>query len=194
MSAVISDQTYSPEAYLALERAAAFKSEFHDGHIYAMTGASREHNLVSVNICREMSLRLKDRPREVYINDMRVRAAESRDYFYPDVVLVCDQPEFEDEKLDTLLNPSLLIEVLSPSTEAYDRGGKFARYRKIPSVREYLLVSQDQARIERYVRQGDHWLMTEAVGLEASMVLETVECTLALREVYDKVLAGAQAE
>lgn len=194
MSAVISDQTYSPEAYLALERAAAFKSEFHDGHIYAMTGASREHNLVSVNICRELSLRLKDRPCEVYINDMRARAAESRDYFYPDVVLVCDQPEFEDEKLDILLNPSLLIEVLSPSTEAYDRGGTFARYRKIPSVREYLLVSQDQARIERYVRQGDHWLMTETVGLEASMVLETVECTLALGEVYDKVLAGVQAE
>ncbi|MGH8479972.1 MAG: Uma2 family endonuclease [Gammaproteobacteria bacterium] len=192
MSAVISDQTYSPVGYLALERAAAFKSEFHDGHIYAMTGASREHNLVSVNICRELSLRLKDQPCEAYINDMRVRAAEN--YFYPDVVVVCGQPEFEDEQLDSLLNPSLLIEVLSPSTEAYDRGGKFARYRKIPSVREYLLVSQDQARIERYVRRGDHWLMTEAVGLDGSMVLETVECTLALREVYDKVSAGAQME
>jgi Uma2 family endonuclease len=194
MSAVISTKTYTPEEYIALERAAKFKSEFHDGHIYAMTGASREHNLVSVNIAGELRSQLKSRPCEAYLNDMRVRAADSRDYFYPDVVVVCGRPEFEDEQVDTLLNPSALIEVLSLSTEAYDRGGKFARYRKIPSLREYLLVSQDQARIERYVRQGEAWLLTEAVGLEACMALETLGCTLALREVYDKVLVEARAE
>jgi Uma2 family endonuclease len=194
MSAVISNKTYTPEEYLALERSAEFKSEFHDGQIYAMTGASREHNLVSVNICRELSLQLKNRPREAYVNDMRVRAADKKDYFYPDIVVVCGKPEFEDEQVDTLRNPTLLIEVLSQSTEAYDRGGKFACYRRIPSLREYLLVSQDQPRIERYVRQGKAWLLTEAVGLESSMVLETLGCTLTLQEVYDKVLFDTEAE
>lgn len=123
---------YTVEEYLTLERSAACKSEFHDGQIYAMTGASREHNLVSGNIYRELSEQLKKRPCEAYINDMRVKAAEARSYHYPDIVVACGTPQFEDAHVDTLLNPTLLIEVLSPSTEAYDRGGKFAHYRKIP--------------------------------------------------------------
>jgi Uma2 family endonuclease len=110
--------------------------------------------------------------------------------YYPDVAVVCGLPELEDEHGDTLLNPIVLIEVLSPSTEGYDRSGKFANYRKIAALREYLLVAQDQPHIERYVRQGNAWLLTEAEGLEASIALETIGCTLALREVYDKVLNG----
>jgi len=191
MSAVLTQTHYTAEEYLTLERSAAYKSEFHDGQIYAMTGASREHNLVSGNIYRELSLQLKKRPCEAYINDMRVKAVEANSYHYPDIAVVCGTPQFEDAQVDTLLNPTVLIEVLSPSTEAYDRGGKFAHYRKISTLREYLLVSQDQPSIERYKRQGDVWILTEAVGREASVPLESIDCVLSLREVYDKVLDDA---
>ena len=188
MSALTAQTTYSAEEYLALERSASFKSEFHDGQIYAMTGASREHNLISGNIYRELSLQLKGRPCEAYINDMRVKAAESRSYHYPDVVVVCERPQFEDERADSLLNPTVVIEVLSPSTEAYDRGEKFGHYRKIASLREYLLVSQDKPHVERFVREGGRWILTEAEGMDGTLPLDSIGCSLALREVYDRVL------
>jgi Uma2 family endonuclease len=188
MSAVLTQTHYTAEEYLALERSATYKSEFHDGQIYAMTGASRKHNLVTVNIAGELHRQLKQRPCEAYINDMRVKAAKARSYHYPDIAVVCGTPQFEDAHVDTLLNPTVLIEVLSPSTEAYDRGGKFAHYRKIATLREYLLVSQDEAIIEHYERQGDVWILTEAEGLEAAVPLESIGCILNLNEVYDKVL------
>jgi Uma2 family endonuclease len=191
MSAVVTQTRYTAEEYLALERSATYKSEFHDGQIYAMTGASRKHNLVSGNIYRELSLQLKKRPCEAYINDMRVKADKAHSYHYPDIAVVCGTPQFEDAYVDTLLNPTLLIEVLSPSTEAYDRGGKFAHYRKIATLQEYLLVAQDQPSIERYVRQGAVWILSEAVGLAASIPLDSIDCVLSLREVYDKVLDDA---
>jgi len=187
MSAVMKPTHYTAEEYLTLERKASYKSEFHDGLIYAMTGASRRHNLITFNIARELGIQLKNRPCEAYVNDMRVKAAEARSYHYPDIAVVCDTPQFEDAQFDTLLNPTVLIEVLSPSTEAYDRGGKFAHYRKIASLREYLLVAQDQPGIERYLRQGDVWILSEAIGLESTVPLESAGCALSLREVYDKV-------
>ncbi len=188
MSALLTQTHFTVEDYLTLERSASYKSEYRDGQIYAMTGASRKHNLVSGNIYRELSLQLKKRPCEAYINDMRVKAAEASSYHYPDVAVVCGTPQFEDAQVDTLLNPTLLIEVLSPSTEAYDRGSKFAHYRKIASLQEYLLVAQDQPNIERYVRQGDVWILSEVTGIEAFISLKSIDCVLSLREVYDKVL------
>ena len=188
MSSGLTQAHYTAEDYLKLERSVPYKSEFYDGQINAMTGANRKHNLITVNIAGELCSQLKKRPCEAYINDMRVKAAEAPSYHYPDITVVCGKPQFEDGQMDTLLNPTLLIEVLSPSTEAYDRGGKFARYRKIPTLREYLLVTQDQPSIERYQRQGDVWILSEAVGLEASVTLESIDCVLSLREVYDKVL------
>jgi len=190
MSAVLTPTHFTAEEYLTLERSAPTKSEFHDGQIYAMTGASREHNLITFNIAGELRDQLKKRPCEAYINDMRVKSAEARSYHYPDIVVVCGTPQFEDAHVDTLLNPTLLIEVLSSSTEAYDRGGKFAHYRKISTLREYLLVAQDQPSIERYLRQGDVWVLSEALGLDATVPLESINCVLSLREVYDKVLTG----
>ena len=187
MSAVLKQTRYTAEEYLTLERSASIRSEFHDGQIFAMTGASRPHNLMTVNIGRELSLQLKNRPCEAYISDMRVKAANARSYHYPDIAVVCGKPEFEDAFVDTLLNPTLLIEILSPSTEAYDRGGKFAHYRKIVSLQEYLLVMQDQPSIERYLRQGDVWILSDAVGLDACISLVSIDCILSLREVYDKV-------
>lgn len=192
MSAVLNQTHYSAEDYLVMERNALYKSEFCDGQIYAMTGASRKHNLVAVNIARELSIQLKKRPCEAYLGDMRVKAAEAKSYHYPDIAVVCGAPQFEDPHVDTLLNPTLLVEILSPSTEAYDRGGKFNHYRKIASLQEYLLVSQDEPSIERYVRQQDAWLLTEAAGLDASLSLDSIGCSLSLREVYDKVLPEAE--
>lgn len=190
MSAVVAERTYSPEDYLSLERIAEFKSEFVDGRLYAMTGASREHNLIAFNIGRELGMQLKDRPCEAYIGDMRVKSVEARSYRYPDLAVVCGAPEFEDEAFDTLLNPTLLAEILSTSTEASDRGAKFAEYRCIPSLREFLLVAQDRPRIERFVRYGDGWLLTVAEGPDAAVELDAIGCTLDLREVYHKVLDG----
>ena len=194
MSAVLAEKLYSPEEYLALERAAETKSEYVDGYIYAMTGASRAHNLVTVNISLRLGNQLLNRPCEIYVADMRVKAATARSYRYPDITVVCGQPEFEDPRFDTLTNPSVLIEVLSPTTEASDRGRKFAEYQRIPSLREYLLVAQDQPRIDHYVRQDAGWLLKVAEGLDATLRLEAVGCVLELREVYQRVLDTAAAE
>lgn len=194
MSAVPDSKTHTAEEYLAIDRPAPFKSEFHDGHIYAMVDASREHNLVSVNISRELSQQLKGRPCETYANDMRVKGARANKYHYPDIAVVCGTPQLEDQHGDTLLNPTVLIEVLSDSTEAYDRGEKFADYRKLASLREYLLVAQHIPSIERYFRQGEAWILTEAEGLENSIAIESIGCTLALSEVYDKVPMGDGGE
>ncbi len=191
MSAVVKQYHYTAEEYLVLERSASIKSEFHDGQVYAMTGASRAHNLIAINIGRELSQQLKKRPCEAYMNDMRVKAAKAGSYHYPDIAVVCGQAEFEDAQADTLLNPTLLVEVLSPSTEAYDRGGKFAHYRKIESLREFLLVMQDQPGIESYLRQGEVWILSEAIGLDETVHLESIDCVLSLREVYDKVMFDA---
>src|SRR5437867_12261501 len=132
----------SPEEYLSLDRKSEVRSEYFDGDMVAMSGGSREHNLIVTNLVRELSLHLKGRPCEVYPSNMRVKISATGLYTYPDVVVVCSDPQFEDESVDTLINPTLIAEVLSDSTEAYDRGAKFAHYRKIDSLLEYLLVSQ----------------------------------------------------
>ena len=177
----------TPEEYLAFDRAAETKSEYLDGMLVAMSRATRNHILITVNIVRELSLQLRGRPCEVYVQDMRVRIAEGGVYLYPDVVAVCGATEFEDDQFDVLLNPTLIVEVLSPSTEAYDRGLKFARYRRRTSLKEYVLVTHDRISVERYSRQGGQWLLTEATSLDDVMELPSVGCTLALRDVYDKI-------
>ncbi|MFL6260937.1 MAG: Uma2 family endonuclease [Thermoanaerobaculia bacterium] len=157
-----------------------------------MMGGSRAHNLVITNIVRELSFHLKNRSGEVYAYGQRVRIPETGIYIYPDVVVVvCGEPRFEDEHLDTLLNPVLIVEVLSLMTEAYDRGKKFQHYQQINSLAEYVLVSQDQPRIERFVRQdGNQWLLTTTTGLESTVSLASIQCTLDLAEIYDKVKIG----
>lgn len=195
MSAVLFKHYYTPEEYLALEREKLEgKAEYIDGQIFAMAGASRKHILITVNIGRELSLQLKGRPGETYASEMRVKSTKSKAYFYPDISVVCGKPELEDSHNDTLTNPTLVIEVLSPSTEAFDRGGKFARYRRIESLLEYYLVSQDQALIEKYVRQGESWLLTEISGLDETVNLESIGCALAMKEVYDRVSDGFSDE
>src|SRR5712691_1212035 len=152
----------TPAEYLALERKAEYKSEYLNGEVFAMTGASRKHNLIVTNILISLGQQLRGRPCEAYSSDMRVKVTTPGLYTYPDVVVVCGKPEFEDEEVDTLLNPTLLIEVLSTSTERYDRIAKTSYYRTLDSLTEHLLVAQHEVRIEQYVRQPrGEWLQLE---------------------------------
>jgi Uma2 family endonuclease len=177
---------YTAEEYLALERQAEYKSEYIDGQIVAMSGGSFAHSVIAVNLGGTLLNLLHRTPCYVVNSDMRVRV-DPRLYTYPDATVICDEPELEDAEQDTLLNPTVIFEVLSPSTEAYDRGEKFRRYQRIPSLRQYVLVSQNQPTIEVFTRQGDFWTYRQATGLDASIHLESVDCTLALGEVYARV-------
>jgi Uma2 family endonuclease len=187
MSSAATQSDLTPEAYLALERKAKTKSEYFNGQIYAMSGASRAHNLIGGNIFGGLHAQLRERDCEVYTNDMRVKVSPTGLYTYPDVVVVCDEPRFEDDVFDTLLNPIVLIEVLSPSTEAYDRGEKFAHYRQIASLQEYVLVSQDRISVEHYLRQGTQWLLTEFCGLQEVLSLISIRCELHLSDIYRRI-------
>jgi Uma2 family endonuclease len=178
----------TPEEYLALERQAEYKSEYFAGEVFAMTGASREHNLIVANMVRTLGNQLLERDCNVYPSDLRVKIQQIEKYTYPDVVMTCGEEQFEDEHRDTLLNPVAIIEVLSASTEAYDRGKKFERYQYIDSLVEYVLVAQDQHRIERYVRQQDKtWTYSEFHALGDVIQLASMGCELALKDVYAKV-------
>lgn len=181
------DSYYTPEEYLELERAADYKSEYVNGRIYAMTGASREHNLITLNVATSLHNQLRGRPCEAYASDMRVKVSETGPYTYPDIAALCGEPQLEDRHLDTLLNPSTIVEVLSKSTESYDRGEKFAHYRRLPTLREYLLVAQDRMRVELYVRQGEQWLLTEFSEPDAVVPLPSLECELVLRDIYQRI-------
>lgn len=181
---------YTPEEYLAIERKAEFKSEYFNGEMFAMTGASRKHNLISLNVAAGLHDQLKKTSCEVYTNDMRVKVSLTGLYTYPDIVIVCDTPQFEDSEIDTLLNPLVIIEVLSPSTECYDRGKKFENYRAIQSLTEYLMISQNRPYSEHYTRQSDNtWLLREIIDMDGLIQMASVRCELKMEAIYAKVLA-----
>jgi len=174
--------------YLEFERSNDRKHEYFAGNVYAMTGASQDHNRVAGSTFASLYAQLRNRPCDLFSDNMRVKVRGDGLYTYPDLSIVCGKPQLEDTKFDTLLNPALIIEVLSPSTENYDRGEKFRLYRQIDSLQEYLLIAQDTPRIERYLRQPNHeWLLTEVSGLAATLELPSIQCTLALADVYEKV-------
>lgn len=179
---------WTESEYLAFERQGDTRHEFIDGHVLAMSGASREHNLITSSTHFSLYGQLRGKGCELYQGDMRVHVPATRAYTYPDLVVVCGKPEFIDENVDTLLNPTLIIEVLSPSTESYDRGKKFQNFWQIESLKEYVLIASDQPRIESFTRQGaTKWLLTAAVGLEQTITLTSIGCTLSLAEVYEQV-------
>ena len=186
-------QTYlTPEEYITLERKAipdaeAVRSEYINGEIINMPGASFAHNLITNNISGELRARLKGSQYAVFANDMRISIPTARSYFYPDVGVVCEEPRFEDDVFDTLLNPIVIVEVLSPSTEAYDRGEKFAYYRQITPLQEYILVSQDRIRIEHYYRQERQWIFTDFEKRDEILLLPSIQCELPLQEIYERV-------
>lgn len=186
--AVEAQRRWTAEEYLALERQAELKSEFHAGEIFAMAGASRRHNLINGNLFAALHPQVVGRGCEIYASDMRVLIPDTELFTYPDLTIVCDEPQFRDEELDTLLNPTLVAEVLSSSTEDYDRGRKFAHYRTLPSLRGYLLVAQDRVHAELFTRQpDDRWLLSETDEISVTLELSVIEVTLALGDVYARV-------
>ena len=186
-------QTYlTPEEYIAFERKALpdseiIRHEYLNGELIAMSGASRAHNLITINISTALHSRLRGSRCETYANEMRVSAPLTASYFYPDVVVVCEEPRFEDDVFDTLLNPITIVEVLSPSTETYDRGAKFGHYRQLESLKEYILVSQDKVLVEHYSHQASQWIFTDFQRLEQQLPLASIQCELPLQEIYERV-------
>ena len=201
MAASAAQTRLTPEEYIAFERKALpdadiIRHEYINGELIAMSGASRAHNLITINISTALHSRLRGNRCETYANEMRVSTPTTTSYFYPDVVVVCEEPRFEDDAFDTLLNPIIFVEVLSPSTQVYDRREKFAHYRQLTSLQEYVLVSQDKVLVEHYRRQekqdttlvtGKDWIFTDFQELEESLPLTSIQCELPLQEIYERI-------
>jgi len=177
----------TPGEYLEIERKSEIRSEYIAGRMYAMSGASRRHALIAGNLHGEIWSQLRGGACEAYMNDLRVKVSPTGMYTYPDVVAVCGEVLLEDDHFDTLLNPTVIVEVLSESTEAYDRGEKFAHYRRLDTLREYVLVAQDKIRVEHFLREGEQWVLSEVSGLDATLHLGSIDCHIALATIYEKV-------
>jgi len=192
---VAETQTLTPQEYLAIERAAKEKSEYYNGYVFARAGASRSHDRATGDVFGLLWTQLRGGACEVFSSDMRVKIEATNTYVYPDVTVACGELSFEDANVDILLNPTLIVEVLSPSTEAHDRGDKFAHYQSIPSLKEYVLVAQDRPRIEHYVRrENGHWDYSEVRGLDGVIHLPSIDCNLLLADVYARVTFPAAEE
>lgn len=186
MSAV--SRHISPQEYLTLERASPVRHAYYRGEMFAMSGASQAHNTINLNLASALNRQLVGGPCQAYVNDMRVKVSATGLYTYPDTVVACAEQAFEDSQVDTLLNPTIISEVLSDSTEAYDRGQTFAQYKKLESLREYVLIAQDRVCVEHYLRQGEQWILTTFEYLADTLELSTVGCRVALKDIYDRVV------
>lgn len=181
-------RTYSPQEYLEIDRAADTRNEYFRGEIFAMSGGSSRHSLIAANILGELRSALRDKPCTVFTGDLRIGVSASGLYTYPDVSVACGELQFDDKRRDTLLNPVVLVEVLSETTEAYDRGKKFQHYQKLTSLREYLVVGQDAPIVELFSRNDDGtWKLTTINELGGSLIIPAIGVTLPLSEVYAKV-------
>ena len=177
----------TPEEYLRMERAADYRSEYYDGQMLAMSGGTYPHVLTISNVSRPLGNSLTGRGCKVVSSDLRVRAS-GRTYCYPDVAVICGAPRFADDQRDTLVNPIVLVEVLSKSTEAHDRGLKFKEYRQIESLQEYVLVWQDEPRVEVFQRgPSTEWIFRDFNGLDGVCHLASVDCDVPLAAVYEGV-------
>lgn len=184
MSAV-SVPLLTPAEYLAVERASDTRSEFHDGVMYAMAGGTYRHSRVKTNLTGAASIRLRGQSCQPTDSDMRVLVERTGLYTYPDLTIVCGQPSFEDEVQDSLLNPTVIFEVLSPSTGNYDRGKKFWNYRQLASLKDYILVSTEEILIEHYTRQAaGQWLLTTSEGGDAMLRIGSLNLEIPLAEIY----------
>ena len=179
----------TPEEYLNRERQAEHRSEYYRGEMFAMAGASANHNWIVLNIGSHLREQLKSKPCRVYPSDLKLRVEATGLFTYPDLSIVCGEPRLESDHGDVLLNPVVLVEVLSDSTEAYYRGKKFEHYRTIPSLQHYVLITQDRHSIDCFTRSnGESWNLTSCKGLSGKITLEAIECELLGSEVYDKVV------
>jgi Uma2 family endonuclease len=176
------------DEYLAFERASPAKHEYYKGHIYAMTGGKEPHNLIAGNAHAALHTQLRRKQCRVYQSDMRIKVIQTGLNTYPDVVVVCGQPQFTDSIHDTIVNPIVIIEVLLSSTERYDRGMKFQNYQAVPTLQDYILIPQDQYRIEHFSRQeNNQWLLHPAIGIDAQITISSIDCVLKLEDIYEKV-------
>ena len=187
MSSAVAQTIYSPEEYLFLERKATTKNEYLNGEVIAMPRVNLAHNLITVDIATVLNVQSRGLNYQVFSSCMRVRERQSVSYFYPDVVIFSGEPEFEDNYFDTLLNPVVIIEVLSPSTEIYDRTEKFEHYKQITTLQEYILVSQDKVKVEHHRPQGTQWRLREYQELQDTFTLSSIGCKLSLKDVYRRV-------
>ncbi len=179
----------TPEEYLHREQSAEFRSEYFRGEMFAMAGASANHNLIVLNAGASLREQLRKKPCRVYPSDLKLRIEATGLYTYPDLSVVCGEPQLESTGGDVLLNPVVLVEVLSDSTEAYDRGKKFEHYRTIPSLKHYVLVAQDRHSIDCFSRKPDgSWVLTSCQSLVEKVELEAIDCQLTAAEVFDKVV------
>jgi Uma2 family endonuclease len=196
MAVLLKPRKFTPEEYLILERGADFKSEYYYGEIYAMAGGSPQHGAIAINLGSEVRASLKGKPCQAFSSDLKVRTRPDGLFAYPDVSVVCGELQFHDAAKDVVTNPTVIFEVLSESTEAYDRGRKFQDYQLIETLTDYVMISQNEPCIEHYVRKpNDKWLLTTTKGLQGQVFIASIECTLLLSEVYDKIdfpLAGEQ--
>ncbi len=177
----------SPEEYLERERKAEFRSEYFHGEVIAMSGASRWHGRIVTNLIRDLSQQLRLRDCNVYSSELRVSVRRAKAYVYPDIVVTCGQEEFVDAMLDTLLNPAVVVEVLSESTKNHDRGLKFESYRLLPSLMDYVMIAQNKVHVEHYCRQADGWLLAEYSDPASRISLASIGVKLQLSDVYEKV-------
>jgi Uma2 family endonuclease len=177
----------TPEEYLEIERKADFKSEYYNGEMFAMSGARVAHIRIVTHAISELAQQLRNQTCEPFSSDMRVQVANTGLYTYPDIVVVCGEPKFRDESFDTLLNPTVIVEVLSESTQLYDRERKFEFYRAIESLQEYLMISSLRVSADLYTRQPGGWLLTPQTDLQASIDLQSIGCHLLLADLYEKV-------
>jgi Uma2 family endonuclease len=183
------------EEYLAQERAGTERHEYLDGYVYQMAGESLAHSTINANVTGRLMMQLLGKPCRVLSPNMKVRASLTGLFAYPDAAVVCGEPQFHDKSKDILINPAVIVEVLSPSTENYDRGGKFFRYQQLESLVDYLLVSQDEPRIEHYARHDSgQWLYTINYGLDAALYLASIDCHLRLAEIYDRIAFPENSE
>ena len=196
MSVLPQRKYISPEEYLATERESLERHEYFDGEIFQMAGASLNHAAITGNVGAELHAQLKGRDCRVLQTDMRVHIPKTGLFTYPDILVVCGKPQLlPDKYLDTLTNPTLIIEVLSSSTEDYDKGAKFDNYRSLESLREYVLVSHDTKKVMRYTKQTDgSWNLMDFIGDKTEIELVSIECTLAFEDIYDKVDFNEQPE
>ena len=179
---------YTPEQYLEMERASVDRSEYFNGEIYAMSGGSWNHMKITFNLSRNLGNGLEGGPCQIGFNDFKIRIRNGKAYAYPDIFGLCTPPEFAPQSDDILLNPEMIMEVLSPSTEKFDRGLKFAYYQQIPTLKEYLLVSQVEARIEQYVRQSDDtWILHIHRSMEEVVTLASMGYAFRLSVAYEGV-------
>jgi Uma2 family endonuclease len=178
----------TPDQYLAVERQAEYRSEYFRGEMFAMAGGTREHSLIKSNLVASLNVLLKGNPCTVYDSDLRVLIAATGLYTYPDASVACEPLKYADDRRDTYLNPTLISEVLSEGSEAYDRGKKFDHYRTIDSLREYLIISQDCPKVERFARNSDNtWTLTVKSGLNEALDLISIKGKLSLADLYDKL-------